>query len=387
MVRQVDLWIRKGMVIDPARNLQEEADVFVQGNRIVDVPPGETVTAKKIIDAAGLLVFPGLIDNHAHVFWGGTAIGIHPDSSCLPQGVTTVVDQGSAGINNFDEFARSIMQFSQVRIFAYLHAAPAGLATLPYSMEAVNPKIFDGEAIDRLFRKYPHKLVGLKIRQSREVVGDLGLSPLTAMLDIANRLEEKPRIVVHTTNSPESAEKIADLLRPNDIFAHVYQGKGSTILDARGKVLPAVRAAKKRGVLFDTADGRGHYAFSVAKAALQDGFTPDILSTDLVKASAYDRSVFGLPLILTKYLNMGMPLYDIVKACTVTPAKTLNMEGEIGSLAPGAYADIALFKLKETKFALTDVFDKTLPCQKLLLPQLTVSDGQIVYANFATVEK
>ncbi|MEN6312699.1 MAG: hydrolase, partial [Clostridiaceae bacterium] len=333
MVRQVDLWIRKGMVIDPARNLQEEADVFVQGNRIVDVPPGETVTAKKIIDAAGLLVFPGLIDNHAHVFWGGTAIGIHPDSSCLPQGVTTVVDQGSAGINNFDEFARSIMQFSQVRIFAYLHAAPAGLATLPYSMEAVNPKIFDGEAIDRLFRKYPHKLVGLKIRQSREVVGDLGLSPLTAMLDIANRLEEKPRIVVHTTNSPESAEKIADLLRPNDIFAHVYQGKGSTILDARGKVLPAVRAAKKRGVLFDTADGRGHYAFSVAKAALQDGFTPDILSTDLVKASAYDRSVFGLPLILTKYLNMGMPLYDIVKACTVTPAKTLNMEGEIGSLA------------------------------------------------------
>jgi len=180
-------------------------------------------------------------------------------------------------------------------------------------------------------------------------------------------------------------EDLASLLRPGDVFTHVYQGKGSNIVNDKGKVRRAIRKAKARGVLFDTADGRVHHAFSVAKAALADGFEPEVLSTDIVRASLFDQAVFGLPLIMTKYFNLGISLQNVIKACTSTPARLIGMEGKIGTLAPGADADIAIFQMKETPLQLRDVFDDVLICHHVFIPRMTILGGSVVYRSLGVL--
>ena len=374
-----ELFIHGGTVIDPACEFFGKADILIKNGKIAELCSGQVVEAERRIDAAGCLVMPGLIDYHTHVFHGGTDIGINPDSALLPQCVTTAVDQGSAGITNFESFFKTIINTSQLRIFAYLHVSPAGLATLIRCLEPVDPKLFDEERDCRLLETYSSHLAGLKIRQSKEIVGQLGVEPLAATIRIAEKIG--CRVVVHTTNAPGEVEEILSLLRPNDVYTHVFQGKGSTILDSAAKVRQSVRQARDRGIVFDTADGRGHYAFAVIKAALADGFEPDVLSTDLVRGSLFDRSVFGLPLIMSKYLALGMSLYNIIKSCTATPAKLLGMEGKIGTLQPGAYADVAIFKLQDTELLLEDIFGEKVTCKQVFLPRMTVAGGKIVYRS------
>ena len=374
-----DLLIRGGTVIDPERNIFSKADVLIRGDKIIDLTADCDVKAEKIMDATNHLVLPGLIDYHTHIFPSGTEIGVHPDPAHLPQGVTTVVDQGGTGVNNFKSFYNTSVCNSQIRIFAHLHSSPAGLSTVPLCMEPVDPNLYDLESTRRLFEQYGKCLVGLKIRQTKEIVGEWGLAPLKATLKMAEAIG--CRVVVHTTNPPGEVEELVSLLRSGDIFTHTYQGKGSNIIDNRGKVRQAVREARDRGVLFDTADGRGHYAYSVAKAAIADGFEPDVLSTDVVMSSLFERSVFGLPLIMSKYLSLGISLQNVVKACTATPAKLLGMGGKIGTLSPGAHADVAIFQLKEMQLQLEDVFGEKLTCSQVFVPRATVLKGRVVYRS------
>jgi len=379
MTIQGDLLICNGTVVDPARDFLGQADIFIRNNKIVDTSSGERVEAEKVIDAAGCLVLPGLVDYHTHLFYGGTEIGVPADSALLPQGVTTAVDQGSAGVTNFNSFFRSVVNNSQVRVFSYLHASPAGLATLPRFLEPVNPKLFDVDGARSLFEKYDSKLVGLKIRQTKEIVGEWGLAPLAATVKMADAIG--CRVVVHTTNPPGDVDDLVALLRPGDVFTHMYQGKGSNIIDGEGKVRQAVRDARDRGILFDTADGRVHHSFSVARAAIAVGFEPDVISTDLVRGNVFDRSVFGLPLVMSKYLGLGISLQNVVKACTATPARLIGMEGKVGTLSPGAYADVAVFRLKELPVMMEDIFGETLALSQVLIPRLTVLDGRVVYRS------
>ena len=368
--------IRGGTVVDPASDMFGKADVLIHNDKIITaVSDGE---ADKVIDAAGCLVLPGLIDYHAHLFFNKMEIGVNPDLALLPQGVTTAVDQGSAGITNAAEFLETVIDVSQVRVFAHLHVSPAGLATLPDCLENVDPSLYDLQRSRDLIAKHD-RLVGLKIRQSKEIVGDWGLEPLKATIRMAEAIGCP--VVVHTTNPPGDVDEMVSLLRPGDVFTHVYQGKGSTILDGGGAVRLAVRAARERGVIFDTADGRGHYAFSVAKAAIGDGFLPDVISTDVVRSSLFEPTVFGLPLIMSKYLALGMSLPDVVGACTANPAKLLGMQGQIGTLAPGAFADVAIFKLKDSTLQMRDVFGDALTCGRLFVPQLTMLSGKVVYRS------
>ena len=374
-----ELLIRGGTVVDPARGVFGKADVLIHNGIVMDSSGAQQLEAERTIEADGLFVLPGLIDYHTHVFHGGTDIGIFPDSALLPQGVTTAVDQGSAGITNFESFYKSVVAMSQVRVFSHLHVSPAGLATLTRCLEPVDPRLYDSDRIERLLRAYSSQILGLKIRQSKEIVGEWGVEPLAATVGIAEKLG--CRVVVHTTNPPREVDEILSLLRPGDVFTHVFQGKGSNIIDEQGKVRPSVRQARSKGVIFDTADGRGHYAFSVAKAALAEGFEPDIISTDLVKGSLFDRSVFGLPLIMSKYISLGMSLDQVVKACTATPARIIGMEGKLGTLAPGAHGDVAIFELSDKQLSVEDVFGERFNYKQLLLPRLTVLNGRVVYRS------
>ena len=371
-----DLQITGGTVIDPARGVERTGDVFVRAGQIATPPAGAGAETERVIDVTGCVVAPGLIDFHLHLYTGGTEIGIEPDLGLLPQGVTTAVDAGSAGIANYDLFSSSVVARSVVRIKSFLHVAPAGLVTTRYP-ENVDPCHYDVARMAEVFARHQGEVLGLKIRQSRSIVGALGLAPLRATLQIAESLG--CRVVVHVTDPPGSAEEIADLLRPGDIFCHVFHGTGGTILSSDGVLLPGIRAARARGVLFDAANGRSHFAFAVARAALRQSFPPDVISTDLTVGTLYCEPVFGLPHVMSKYLTLGVPLRDVVAACTMTPARLLGLEGEIGTLAPGACADIAVFRQVETPVGYVDSLGERLVGQVMLVPQLTVRAGRVVY--------
>jgi dihydroorotase len=371
-----DLWIRGGRIVDPAQNVDQPGDVLVRGSRLAAAAVGETPEASEVVDATGCLVMPGLIDFHAHLYCGGTEIGVEPDVSLLPQGVTTAVDAGSAGTANYGLFSDSVIARSLVRIKAYLNVAPTGLVTTRYH-ENVDPTHYDLAKTAALLERHRGELLGLKIRQSRNIVGGMGLAPLEATLGMAEQL--KCPVVVHTTDPPGSPGEIADRLRPGDVFCHVFNGTGNTIIGPDGLVLPEIVAARRRGIHFDAANGRNHFAFRVAEAAIRQAFLPDVISTDLTTNTLFRPPVFGLPHVMSKYLAMGVPLMQVVAACTSTPARLLGMQQEIGTLASGACADVAVIREAQMRVEFPDTPGERRAGQVLLVPQLTVRAGRVVF--------
>ena len=374
----LDFVIQNGLVIDPARNICEVQNLGVLGNRMVAITK-DLPDALHRIDASGCLVVPGLIDFHSHIFQSGGITPVRPDLE-LASGVTSVVDAGTSGCANFDAFYRTDIVNSHVRIKSYLNVCSTGIAD-EFMPENLEPEFFNQKAIVRVFEKYPSKLLGLKVRMAKDLVKSI--APLEKTLEIARDLGQVS-VCVHPTNPPESVSSadILDLLNAGDVFCHVYHGRGSTILDCNGRVRSEVYAAKERGVIFDVANGKGNFCHAVANAAIKQGLWPDIISTDLgvdkLYLSLYARS---LPYVMSKLYSMGMELNAVIRAVTQTPAKLMGMAGQIGTLAPGAYADIAVFKLIDRPVRYLDFFNEEYIGHKLFVPQLTMSDGEVVYAQ------
>jgi predicted amidohydrolase len=340
------------------------------------VKEGEAVEAKQTIHAEGCLVLPGLIDFHAHLFGGGTETSVDADISLLPMGVTTGVDAGSCGSANFEHFMRTTVTTSRTRIFSFVNICPGGLIATRYS-EQLDPKYYDEAALEELFDRYRGQLLGIKVRVSKEIVGNLGIKPLESTLEIARRFDCP--VVVHTTDPAVAPEKIAGMLRPGDVYCHVHQGSGETIIDAQGSVRSVLFAAQKSGIIFDASNGKNNFSFKVAQAALAQGFLPDVISSDLSKKNIFTSFVFSLPFVMMKYLNMGMKLEQVVAACTSVPACLIGMKGQLGTLAPGALADIAIFHPGKKRLTIKDLFGNSLTGDEMLVPQMTVLNGQIVY--------
>ncbi len=374
---KVDLRITGGTIIDPERGINGLGEVLIRGNKIVDrARDNEAVEAERTIDAKGCLVLPGLIDFHAHLSAGSTESGVDADTALLPMGVTTGVDAGSCGVANFDQFMRTTVATGMARIFSFVNISPGGLIATRYS-EELNPKYYDEAAIGELLNRYRGQLLGIKIRVSKELVGDFGIKPLEITLEIAQRLNCP--VVVHTTNPVAAPDKIAAMLRPGDVYCHAHQGEGETIVGANGKIRPSLFGAQKAGVVFDACNGRNNFSFKVAQAALAEGFMPDVISSDVTKKTLYGDFVFSLPFVMMKYLNMGMKLEAVVAACTSTPACLLGMKGKLGTLSPGALADVAVFRLGKKKLEVKDILGDSITGENVLVPQMTVLDGRIVY--------
>ena len=229
-----------------------------------------------------------------------------------------------------------------------------------------------------MMRRYQDQLLGLKVRQSAEIAGDLGLKPMRAMLEIAGELGCP--VTVHTTNPAGSPEEILKMLRPGDVYAHVYHGKGRTILDERENVIPALYEAQKRGVILDAANGGNHFSFRVAKAAIRQGVLPDVISTDLtVKTLFKGRKVFSLPFVMSKYLAPGLSLPQIIKAAAQVPAKIMGAERELGSLSVGTAADISIFRCLARKTVFEDFCGEVMEGDRLLKTELTILGGEVVF--------
>lgn len=368
---KVDYLIQKGHVIDDYQGIDDVRDIAVRNGKIVSADAAEPVYT---IDASGCIVTPGFIDYHCHVGIRISDLGVDGETTYFPTGVTTVVDAGTSGTANYEAFRQETVH-SRLRVKAYLNVCPAGLVTTGYH-ENINPAVFQRDKILRYLEKYSDQLLGLKVRQSAELTEGRGLEPMKAMLEIAE--EAGCPVVVHTTNPPARPEELARLLRKGDVYAHVYQGKGETVI-RDGHVIPEMFDHQKRGVIFDAANGVNHFSFDVAMKCLEEGFIPDIISTDLSSKSVFiPGKVFSLSAVLSKYLALGMPLSDVLRCAIRNPARALGQE-ELGSLCEGTSADIAIHRLVDRPTIFTDTFGKQVKGKQLLRTELTMKEGSVVF--------
>ncbi len=371
-----DIVIKNGKVLDPLLGVFERKDVAIQNGRIASVSSRIEEDAVIVLDARDCIVSPGLIDFHVHVNREGSEHGIDGDLGLLPNGVTTAVDGGTCGVSNYRAFHNTTIVHSLLRLKSLINVSSTGLMSTLYD-ENVDPRFFDLDKLKRLFEEFSGEIVGLKLRTSKQIVGNMTSEPLEGALKIAEQMGCP--LVVHVTNPSIDCGLIAKMLRPGDVFCHAYQGRNNTILDESGKVKSEVLQAHDRGVLFDACNGTWNYAFSVAKPAMEQGFLPDIISTDLSWSSFYKQPVISLPYVMSKYWNMGMQLTDIFDRTVLNPAKYLHMEQELATLQPGTVADVAIFREVKQHAVFYDCINEMLEGDRILVPQATIKGGKMMY--------
>ncbi len=376
---KLDICIKNGRVMDPYTGVDQVMDLAVSGGRIVEAAPA--AGCDKEIDASGCYVFPGLVDYHVHVFGGGSAVAVRPDY-LLATGVTSCVDAGTAGPCNFEAFYRNTVAGSRVRIKSYLNMYSFGQPDFGIN-EWFDVKAFRPENIRRTVERYRDNILGLKIRMSRGVAAD------REALEFTVRLAEElgTGVCVHVSDPVCPLAEMAGLLRPGDIFCHMYQDVGmDNILDANGHVQPEILKARQRGVIFDAANGRMNFNIRLCERAVDQGFWPDVISSDWL-LDKYNVSPYAknLMFIVSKYLKLGMPLMEALACVTSTPARLMGMEGRTGTLQPGALADIAIFRKTERRARHLDSAGNVFETEELFIPQMVICDGEFAFcqADFA----
>lgn len=375
------LVIKNGTVIDPLNHINTVADVAVDKGTIVAVGRCETAPKDNVIDAKGCYVLPGLIDHHCHMA-PFAKIGLPAEAVCFASGVTTAVDAGSTGCSNYAE-RRPYKQLTRLDIRAYINVCSSGLDSLP-TLEDVDPAHFDEDGIRACFEAYGDELVGLKLRTSAPIVKELGYKPLKKMVEMADRLNLS--VMVHCTDPPAGLDELLDTLRPGDVITHMYMNKGSCLVQD-GKVIEAAYRARERGVLFEAADARAHFGLPVAQTAIQEGFYPDLLATDLTQLSMHLRPTsFNLAMQLAKYEALGIPFEKLVEMCTVNPARQMKILDKAGSLTVGHPADVAVLRPVEQENVFGDrpygdPDQHLMTGHKVYQPVLTLKAGAMVYRD------
>lgn len=373
-----DLIIRGGCLIDPRSGLNQIGDLAIKGRKIAAVGDLSGQEAVREINAAGCYVTPGLIDFHAHAAYGISDFSLPADLVQIPNGVTSMVDAGSAGCADFEIFYRHSVANSLMTIKSFINVATAGQLTHQFN-ENVDPDLFNKEKIAMLADKYKGQIIGLKLRQSKDIVGELGLKPLEGAVALGEELGL--RLSVHITDSPGEVSETLDRLRPGDLFCHMYHQKGKTILDENGKILPELRAARERGVLFELGHGAFNFSGKIAKAAIEQDFLPDIISSDLSMLSAFKAPTYSFSYILSELLNLGVSFEDILKRCTDNPAKLMGIEHD-GFLKQGRAADIAILRIVDYPVHYHDRYDNLYEGDHLIKVESTIKEGVQLYRAF-----
>ena len=370
MTERCDFALAGGRVIDPAQGLDEVATVGVRAGRIVSVGPD--VEAARTIDAGGLIVVPGLIDLHTHVYWGVSHYGVDADTHCLLRGVTTAVDVGSAGAQTFPGFHRYVIDRSRTRVLAFVHVAVEGMIS-PLVGELEDVRWASAEQAVARAREHPDVIVGVKIRLGYQMVGQ---DPEPAFA-VARRAADELGLplMVHVIDMPRPITWLLPSMGEGDIVTHCFHGNEGGILDDDGRLFPEVLDARERGVVFDIGHGIGSFTWRVARAALEQGFPPDTISSD-VHAYNVAGPVFDQPTTLSKLLHLGMTLPEVVRATTVAPAVAVRRADEFGSLATGRGADITVLELVHGARALVDGEAVSETATSWLEPRLVVRAGE-----------
>ncbi len=350
-----DLILRGGRVIDPSQKIDAVTDVAFSRGTVARI--GQNLSADggtDVRDVSGLIVTPGLIDLHTHVYWGGTSLGIDAEEFCRTSGVTTAIDTGSAGPGNFAGFRKHVIEPSAVRILAYLHVSFAGIYAFSKTVmvgESEELRLMAPAEAAEVADANRDVVIGIKVRVGRNASGTSGAAPLDIALQAAN--EVGLPVMCHIDFPPPSYEEVLERLRPGDVLTHAFRPFPNAPIDRQGRVKDAVLRARERGVLFDIGHGKGSFAFKTARAMLANAFYPDTISSD-IHALCIDGPVFDQVTTLSKFLCMGMPLADVIAASTVIAATALKRP-ELGSLKPGSVGDATILTVEEGRFDYVDV--------------------------------
>lgn len=352
-----DLLITGGHVIDPATGINGLRDVAILGGRIAAVVEPGAAQAREVVNVRGKYVVPGLIDFHVHVFPGVSHFGIEADPTCLARGVTTVLDFGTAGGLIFEGFRRFVIDQAQTRVCALLHIAGQGLissvGTLPALGELADLRYCSVANVERVVDKHRDVIYGIKIRCTANLAEN-GKNELEG-LELARQAADNVGLplVIHSPNSSMSMDHVLSRMKAGDVLTHCFHGKGCGLVDSNLKLLPSAKEALARGVLLDVGHGVASFDFRVARALLDQGVLPHFISSDIHYYNLHGP-VFDLVTTMDKFLHFGMDLPEVIRRTTYLPAKFLKKESEIGSLQPGAVADITVLEIQEVEEELTD---------------------------------
>ena len=368
-----DTLITNGELVDPGASRVGRYDVAISHGRVAAVAPSiDRGLAGTVIDAAGQIVTPGLVDLHTHIYWGVTYWGIEADPVAARTGVTTWVDVGSAGAYTFPGFREYVCPRNRVRIYAFLNLSVIGLVA--QSWEFANLDYCDVDLAAAMIEANRDLVLGVKARIDRNTTRGTGIRSLELAREVADRV--RLPLMVHISSGPPDLAAVLDLLRPGDILTHCFTGGDHRLIDDHKSLLPAARTLRERGVILDVGHGAGSFSYESTEAALAQGLAPDVISSDIhqlsVQGPAYD-----LPTTLSKFLNLGMSLQEVIACATHRPAAALRRP-ELGTLAPGSAADVALFRLDEGDYTFYDVQMRPRPASVRLVNTLTMIGGAVL---------
>jgi dihydroorotase len=373
-----DLVLTGGHVIDPRNGIDGVMDVAVAEGRIAAVRANiDRAQARQVVDVGGLYVTPGLIDIHVHVFattgmrgaWAGDN-SVLPDGFSFRSGVTTMVDAGSSGWRNFEDFRRTVIDRSRTRVLAMLNIVGLGMLT---DVPEQNVHDMDAKAAADMAARHRDVVVGVKSAhyQGPEWVSvdraiEAGRAAgIPVMVDFGYFREERPYY-----------QLVTERLRPGDLSTHMFRGPVPYI-GADGTLLEYLQQARARGVLFDVGHGGGSFVFRTMVPAVQQGFYPDTISTDLHTGSM-NAGMMDMITTMSKFLVAGMPMVEVIRRSTDTPARVIQRP-ELGHLSVGAEADIAVLRVLEGQFAYADGARGTLEGDRRMMCELTLRAGRVVW--------
>jgi dihydroorotase len=376
-----DALVKNGRVIDPAQKLDDKVDIAISKGKIAkiskDIPSQQS---KQVIDASGKIVTPGLIDVHCHVFDIISNFSIGPDGAGVKQGVTTVVDAGSAGEAIFPGFPKYVIPGSRTRIFCFIFMGSQGICTLPPMRDRID---LNADATAAMIEANRDIIKGIKLGLSGPVVEKDGIE----VVKIAKRTAKKfgLPIMVHIGDfdkkvSTTLTQECLRLMERGDILSHVFTGQFGGVLSQDSIIFPELKDALERGVVMDVAaggQGLPNFSFEVARKVMAQGVLPTTISSDVIKPKTTGPG-FGLTAIMSIFLTLGLKLEQIIEMTTINSARAIRSEDLIGSLKPGMAADISILELVSSPWKFENSLGEKLEVSKLIVPRATIKSGQLI---------
>ncbi len=379
MTGKVDLLLKGGRVMDPSVGLDAHKDVaFTDGKISAILDSNSPVEAKEVQDVSGCIVCPGLIDLHTHVYWGATGLGVNAEDIAGRSATTTFIDAGSAGAGNFGGLKHFIADNTDLRILGFINISFAGICGFSKKKANLFPECEDIRLLDtdeclEAIEKYRESIVGIKVRIGRYASGSAGMTPLQIAREVGE--ETGLPLMTHVDFPPPDRDDVLNYLRPGDVLTHCFRPFPNAPLYGNGSIREAVTQARERGIIFDLGHGGGSLSFQVSRKMLEQDFLPDTISSD-VHLMSVDGPAFDILVTMSKFLCLGMPLMDVIRASTTRPAEAIQRP-DLGNLQEGSPGDAAVLRIEEGRFEYYDVKKELLLGDKRMIAEKMVVKGKI----------